>query len=172
MKKGKVVEMINVIDKILIKSTESSFNWILIQNKTSLIQNKTALKEIQKSIEEYLKPSDRFNEYEKKRIELCVKYCNKDETGNPKLIPVLNLSGQKIADEFDGLKDNAEFQSLLSQLTEEYQDVKDEMINKQNFYETTIKNEEVEVNLKKISIDKVPNILTGTELEILSEMIE
>ena len=165
MKKGKVIEMINVIDKILIKSTESSFNWILIQNKTSL-------KEIQKSIEEYLKPSDRFNEYEKKRIELCVKYCNKDENGNPKFTPVLNLSGQKIADEFDGLKDNAEFQSLLSQLTEEYQDVKDEMNNKQNFYETTIKNEEVEVNLKKISIDKVPNILTGTELEILSEMIE
>lgn len=164
MKKGNVEESLRVINIILNKSSESDLNWVVIKNKKILEKEKELL-------DEYRKPSEKFMEYENKRIELCKKYANKDEKGNVLFDDVIDLQGNRNK-EFSGLRDNQEFQEKFKLLIDDYKDELEEENKKLNYYENIIKNEEIETPLNKIKT-KIPNgIISGKDMEFLLEMID
>ena len=51
----------------------------------AMARNKSALKKELETLQEAVKASDKFAEYDKKRIELCEQYADKDEKDKPKL---------------------------------------------------------------------------------------
>lgn len=165
MKKGLISKVIVTIDEILKNSKESDLNW-------KLIQNKNLLKKEQELIDEYLKPSEKFTEYEQKRMKLCFDYCEKNEDNSPKITKVFDLQGNE-REEFTGLRENKEFIEKFAELNKEYEFVLKENLDKQIFYNTTIINEEVEIKFKKIKVSQIKNdIINGQQMEILSELIE
>ena len=50
-----------------------------------MAKNRRLIEEESKILQEALKPSDKFQEYDKKRIEMCEKYADKDDKGKAKL---------------------------------------------------------------------------------------
>ena len=164
MKKGSFEAVLKEIDEILKNSKEEIVNWYLIQNKNMIKKEKEV-------VDEYKKPTDKIIEYERKRIDLCMKYCTKDENGNAKIIESIDLEGNKHK-EFQGLRNNKEFEEKFQELNKEYENEITEFNNKQNCYETTIKNEEVEFKFKKIKLSQLKNVMNGYQMELLSEMIQ
>ena len=125
------------------------------------LKNKKLISDEIKVFEDLLKPSDGFLEYDKKRIELCVKYSKKDEKGKS---IIENNS-------YAGLTDNKEFEKELGQLKEEYKEVMDERLKLLEEYNKMLE-EEIELNFHKILLEDIPTDITGQQLELLMPIIK
>lgn len=121
---------------------------------------KLVLDEIQ-LFEESIKPSDKFLEYNKKRIELCEKYCQKDKENNP------IIKNNK----YCGLERNNEFEKEIELLNEESKEVINEKKGLEEEYNKMLM-EEIELNFHKILLDDVPIDITGQQLELIMPIIK
>jgi len=157
MKNVEMIQLVQVIDKVLPVSKKVKFNYLL--NK-----NKRLIDEEQKTLAEISKPSDKIVEFETKRLELCRTHCTKDDDGNP----VLN----KDTNRFEGLDKSAKFKKAFEKLAKEYDEAIKENQEKMNQYDELLQ-EESKVELVKIPIDIVPDdVIAGNDLAILMEIIE
>lgn len=121
---------------------------------------KKFLKEL-KEIAKLMEMSEEFKIYEKKRVEICEKFCEKDEEG--KAIVKNNA--------YAGLKENAEFDSAMDALSEENK----ELINarkKQISEYNNFLNEEFEIDIYKIKLEDVPSDISVNQLKSIEFMIE
>lgn len=94
-----------------------------------------------------------IGEFEAKRIELCEKYAEKDETGN-----VITIDGK-----YQGLTENIEFIKVFSELSSEYKDKFEEL--------DSILKAEVDIKFITITPDDIPSI-TPAESYILLPLFE
>jgi len=156
MKKIAILKAYNVFDYILKKNEKNvKYNYLIAINKDKI-------KSIKEVITEINKPSKEQNEYQEKRIDLCKKYCDKDDNGNP-------ITTKKDNKEiFSGLENNEEFKKEFEQLNEDNKGVIEEIENQSKQLSELLEEEE-SIEWKKINIDLFPN---NTETEIIEFFIE
>ena len=125
----------------------------------SILKNKRRIEEEIKLFEEVIKPNPGFEEYERKRIVLCEIHSEKTEQGNPVIV------GDKYK-----LIDVDVFNIELEKLKEGYQDVINERINQINEY-NLILDEDIHIDMMKISFNDLPLDITSKQLESIEFMV-
>jgi hypothetical protein len=122
-------------------------------------KNKAKLQGEQKAVQEGAQPSEKFLEFESKRIALCQEMVDKKEDGSP----VMNHQGFVI------LKRKAEFDTAMESLSAEYQEAID-LRKEQIKAATELMEEPCKVELHKIDIELFP-ALSINQMEALLPMI-
>lgn len=130
------------------------FAYAIAKNKKLVLAELEILKDV-------LKDSDNFIEYDKKRIELCEKYCTKDDKGKPV------IKNRK----YDGLTKNEEFTKKLDELGEKFKEVIDEKKKRAEEYKNLL-DEEVEFEFYKIKLENVPEDITAAQIESVDAILE
>ncbi|MBU0959785.1 MAG: hypothetical protein KKB31_07600 [Nanoarchaeota archaeon] len=153
--KKEAIKRVNELQ--LVKGIENfKFSYAVIKNKKKLEQAIDL-----ELMQEALKPSEKYTEYNNKRIKLCEQYCKKDDDNEP----------IKIRNQYVGLLGNKEFLNAVEELQKEYQQVIDATEQKAKDYgkmiEDTIEFEpfyidktlmETEEELKKLSPEQTEAI--------------
>jgi len=76
IKREKLFRMWDAFQKLSMKKSSVKFHYLVLKNKKLLEPEIEAVKELGK-------PPEAYQEFDKKRIDMCNEYCTKDETGNP-----------------------------------------------------------------------------------------
>lgn len=131
----------------------------------ALSKNKAHLESEIKYLLKGLKPTKEYEPYEKKRTELCMKYCKKDKNGNPLIV--------REAYSFD-IEDRKKFDIELVKLNEidEYKDVVNKRDQQTKDYEKHLEDDVVNFDFHKLSIESIPNDITVKQMDMIIEMIE
>lgn len=129
-----------------------------IQTTYKIVKNRKLIEPEIEAIQEAIKPSEKFIEFEKKRVELCEKFCKKDSGGKA----IVENNSYAFED-----SELPKFQVELKNLQSEYQ----EEFDKRKMVEKDIENltnEEIEVDVTKIAINDIPDdFLTISQFETL-----
>ena len=126
----------------------------------AVVRNKKACGAKVEEFKEALKPSDRFTEYDKKRVELCKTHAKKDESGEAVVV-----NGEyRIADV-------QAFTNDLNTLQGEYRDAIDDYTQKIKGFDD-IADEDAGIILEQVSSDDMPKDITPSQLEVLYEMVK
>lgn len=123
-----------------------------------IIKNVKKIKDELEIAQDLLKDEE-YMEFDKKRIELCDKYAEKDEAGKSKLANGAYVIAEETKEEFD---------KKVSELQNEYQLIIEGYKKK----EFDVLEEDIKVDFYKIALDKLPEDLTGIELSTISELME
>jgi hypothetical protein len=126
----------------------------------AVLKNKKAIEKELEILEELKKPSEKEQEFEKKREGLCIKYAKKDENGNA-----------KIKDNQYIIEDNDKLQEDFKKLVEDNKNLEQEKVKKQKELNSLLE-EEVDIDLYKIKQDNLPNEITANQLEKIELIIE
>ena len=155
MKRKDLFSVYSVIEAMLKESKVVKLNFYLLENKKKI---KDAIDNIVGSIN----VTDKYKEYDNLRVELCKKYCSKDSNG----VPIIK------DDNYVGLDDNEEFSEKLKELIKNNKSTVDEYIKSMKEYNALL-DEDVDLGLKKINIELIPNdLITGEMQEILLPLLE
>jgi hypothetical protein len=156
--RGKLVSLWQILS--LVGNTPGSVKFHYSVNK-----NKKLLEPEVKSLEEAKKPTERFLEWEKKRLEICKELAEKDEAGQPVLVPVNGTTVFKFSDENRSL-----FEQKISAVRDEYEDAIKDFQDKERQFDELLR-EEVEIELHLIPLSAVPDTLslTGPQTEVFTE---
>jgi hypothetical protein len=142
IKKGTVLTLSQVLNYLTSQKTDMRFHYKLYKNSQILEPEVKALQTINKS-------DAKFNEFEKKRLELCQLHAEKDEAGEPKKI----IEGQQ---ERFLIADEEAFTAEINKFKDEYTDaIEAEEKRKAEFM--SILDEEIELELIKIKEDAIPD---------------
>lgn len=149
----KMLDVYILIDEILKKSEKVKFNFRLFEEQEKIEKEK-------KRLEEVAKPNDKINDFERKRLMLCNRHCEKDE--NKKPIIENNM--------FKGLVGNKEFNKDFLELKEGYKEDLEKQENKLKEVDDLLK-EEIEIKFEKINLDLIPDdIIDGIKMKKLKEV--
>lgn len=153
MKRKELYDLLNGFETVKdLKGVK--FAYARAKNKKLVLAELELLKDV-------LKDSEKFVEYDKKRIELCEVYCTKDDKGKPV------IKNRK----YDGLTKNEEFTKKLEKLGEEFKEVIEQKKKNAEEYQTLLDGE-VDIPLHKIKLDDVPSDITGAQLESIDFILE
>ena len=161
--KIKVHEIIDLSNKI----SENYENLNLLQGPKFLYvisENIKLLNDEIIKLNKLIKGSDRYNEYQDKRISTCIKYSRKNEEGSPKM--VINNG----IEEFD-IDQTEEFTAEIKKLQAEYKEEIDEFMEQVRTYNNRLE-EEIDINFKTISIDDIPENINFELMSVVTRFIE
>lgn len=161
--KIKVHEMIDLSNKI----SENYENLNSLQGPKFLYvitENIKLLNDEIIKLNKLIKGSDRYNEYQDKRISTCVKYSRKNEDGSPKM--VINNG----IEEFD-IVQTEEFTTEIKELQTEYKEEIDKFMEQVRTYNDRL-DEELDINFKTISIDDIPENINFELMSVVTRFIE
>jgi len=161
MKRRDLLNLTNQI-KLLrdVKSTKLAYN--LMQNLHLINKIGQPSTIIQSKIDKLT--ATKIQEFNTKRIDLCHDHAKIDDKGNPIIIRVNDV------DQYD-IKDKPAFESDLKKLREEYKDI----FNEQKELYTQLAellNEEIEVEIIKVSVQDLPKDLSLLDLEKIKDLLE
>lgn len=160
--KIKVHEIIDLSNKI----SENYENLNLLQGPKFLYvisENIKLLNDEIIKLNKLIKGSDRYNEYQDKRISTCIKYSRKNEDGSPKM--VINNG----IEEFD-IDQTEEFTAEIKELQAEYKEEIDEFMEQVRTYNNRLE-EEIDINFKTISIDDIPENINFELMSVVTRFI-
>jgi len=153
IKRTEIIQMFNGLQKL--GNLEGvKFSYAIVKTAKILSDEIYALKES-------IKSSDAFNEYERKRLELCNKYCSKDEAGKP-----LMKDGY-----FVGLDKNTDFIKEIETLKEKFKETLEARKKQEQEYAKML-DEEVDVDIYQISLEDVPKNITVEQMAIIEKLIK
>lgn len=145
LQKQEVISISNIIDKILAESNKIKLNYKLL---SILDEFKNEKEKIQNILEKFQK------EYDEKRLEICKRHCTKNEDGT-----------EKIKDnKFCGLEDNENFIKEINIMNESFDEKRMELTN--------ILKEDIEFDIDLVSVDLIPDVINGQELDVLRRILE
>lgn len=128
----------------------------------TIAKNKEVIKPIVDKLNKMIKMSDRFMEFDKKRVEINEKYAERDEKGNPIMKE----------ERFTIPKDKKEdFQKEIEALKTEYKDAVSERETQKKELEAFLK-EEITLDFKTIPLSIIPEDINVDEMEILAPLVE
>lgn len=159
MKRENVINVFGIMNVLSEEKTTAKGAYGIAKNKKIAEAEVKAIQEAQQKVE----MPEKFNEFDKKRIELCEEVADKDEDGKP--IKINNGQQFSISQE-----KQEEFAEKLKALREEYKEAieqKDKI--EQDFID--LLSEEIEVEFHKVMIDDLPNNITANQIEALDEII-
>lgn len=155
MKRRNFQTAMNALDAVSnLKGVKFAFT--ILKNK-KIIEHK--VEEEKDIFAKVLEMSERFKEFEEKRVSLCVKYSTKDENGNP-----ITTNEQ-----YD-IVDKDAFKNEYIPLMDEYKDDLEARNKQMQEYENLL-DEEIEIEFKKVDFNDLPEDLTSKQLEELDFMI-
>ena len=125
----------------------------------SVAKNLKMLESETQNILKAVAPSKEYQEYDKKRVEICMKHAE-DDNGKPKFV-----DGNFI------IKDRKKFDKEIEQLREEYKDVLKEHDKKVEEYKEFLE-EESDYKPYQVSKDDLPPELTANELAGIFDLIK
>jgi len=150
-----LLENLNKLDNL----TGVKFNWVIDRNREQLEKE---TKDIMKVSE----PSEKFQEYDKKRIEILQKYSEKDDNGNPKFTQT--NQGMVRFDIND--KNMKKFQKEIDALTKEFEkEIKDR--DKQLFEYDKFLNEEVTPEFEMLTLEDIDEGITGEQFKVVTAFL-
>ena len=107
-----------------------------------------------------VKRHSKEKEFERRRVEICEKYCDKDDDNNPVLEH----------DAFQGLQDNADFDTDMDKLRKEFKAVMDHREKEKKVFDARLE-EEVEIDIHKVFLDIIPEAITANQLAGIMPMV-
>jgi hypothetical protein len=125
----------------------------------AIIKNKKKIEEEIKVLEEVVKPSEKYAEFEKVRIQLCEFYSEKDANNNP----VVEENKYKITDQ-------EVFNTELLKIKDEYNTYITDRENQINEYNKML-SEDISIDFTKINFIDLPIDITPKQLEDISFMV-
>lgn len=154
--KTELLQLYNAIESIGddIK-VHPKFGYAMAKNKKMLTYEYEPLMDV-------IKPSDEMIAYERKRLEICSKFCEKDEKGEPELVGQNFIIKQE---------NQPAFSSRVDKLKEKNKEVLDENTKKSEEVNDILK-ETVEMNLYKIDIDFFPEGLNQSQFDVLMILVK
>lgn len=161
--KIKVHEMIDLSNKI----SENYENLNLLHGPKflyAITENVKLLNDEIIKLNKLIKGSDRYNEYQDKRISTCVKYSRKNEDGSPKMVINNDI------EEFD-IDQTEEFTKEIKELQAEYKDEIDKFMEQVRTYNNKL-DEELDIDFKTISFDDIPNNINFELMSVVMPFIE
>lgn len=161
--KIKVHEMIDLSNKI----SENYENLNLLQGPKflyAITENIKLLNDEIIKLNKLIKGSDRYNEYQDKRISTCVKYSRKNEDGSPKMVINNDI------EEFD-IVQTEEFTTEIKELQAEYKEEIDKFMEQVRTYNNRL-DEELDINFKTISIDDIPENINFELMSVVTRFIK
>ncbi|MBD3260093.1 MAG: hypothetical protein GF334_00145 [Candidatus Altiarchaeales archaeon] len=151
LKKSEVLAINAILARISKDGTEEAPTKLSRRFAYGIAKNSRRIKDEVESIQEAMKP---VSEYEQKRIDLCKKYADKDDEGNPILKDNV----------YQGLRDNEEFRKEIDALSDEYE----KSIEGVN----TILSEETAIDFYEIPLDDFPEQISVGEMEVLLPLVK
>lgn len=121
----------------------------------AVARTKAKLKPEIEALDEALKPDNAFQEYEKKRLNLCRKYARKDEFGEP------IVQGNQFV-----FENREEFEAQMIPLDDEYVNAIEVRKAQLEDYQKSLR-EPITVEVHQVSPDDLPQDLTVKEMEVL-----
>jgi len=130
------------------------FSFIMIKNKKKLLE------EIQ-SLQKAAEPSGKGKEYENARIELCHKYCDKDDRGRSVMLD----DGT-----FSGVEDNPEFHREITELKKEMSEGYEERSKQVDEYNKML-DEEIAFKFYQVDFEDIPSDITPAQMEMIMPLV-
>jgi hypothetical protein len=117
-----------------------------------------------------IEPDDAYAEYDKKRIELCKKYADKDKNEKPVTLPI--RKGSNIVRFIIKKAENKElFNAEMEVLNEEYKDAIEKRNGSVKEFEKILDGD-CDVKLEMIDLKDIPADITGEQLVNINEMVK
>lgn len=145
----------------LLKGLKSVKNLRGVKFAYGAVKNKHKVEAEIECLKEVVKPSEKYDEFDKKRMEICEKYCSKDKEG--KSIIKGNV--------YEGLKDNRRFDKEIKRLRKDYQKVIEERKTQLNEYNKMLE-EEIKIDFHKVLLKDVPEDISSEQLEKILPIID
>lgn len=133
------------------------FAFTVLKNRKKIL---TQIDEDKEIFEKILEPSERFKEYETKRIELCVLMSDKDDEGEPLIV-----------DNQYKIIDITTFNIKLEELSTDYTEDINIHQKKMDEYSSLLE-EDINIEFIKIDIDVLPEELTEKHLLNIEFMLD
>jgi len=127
----------------------------------AISKNKKMLKDEIESLQEIIKPSKEIEEYERKRINLCEKYAEKDKNNKP----IIEDNRYKFIND-----DKDKFEKDIKILMDENKELLEKQ-NKKNEEYLKLLEEDIEINLYKINKSDIPEKITPRQLDYIIDLI-
>jgi hypothetical protein len=148
-------DLYQALDQNFFKDLKGAkFNYAMVRNK-SILKSELAL------VESAFKASEKYFQYDSKRVDLLKKYAEKDEKGNP----VIESNNFKLLPE-----EEKKFLDELNVVKEEFADALKER-EKQSQEFNKLLDEPISFELHMISLDIIPDEVTKEQMEILMPLI-
>jgi len=131
-----------------------------------ILKNIELLEKEVKSLVEVSKPAEAFLSYDKDRVDLCVKFCKKDENGE--LLKKDSGNGQA---EYDIDINSEEWKDAITKLKETHSQAlsdRDEQMKQYN----ELLDSELSIELNLISLNDVPNDISLDLMKIIKPFIK
>lgn len=157
----KNIDIINLYQSI--NSNEDIKKLSGIKLSLLLLQNSDILENYIKTLQKTVEPTEKYNVYEQKRVELCEKYAIKNEDGTPK---TKNVNGNI---EFD-INQTDEFNENMKKLNDEFSETIKDHNKKINEYNSFMF-EDADIALKQINSELLPDNVTYEILKILKPIL-
>ncbi|MDD3302229.1 MAG: hypothetical protein PHN31_01640 [Candidatus Gracilibacteria bacterium] len=136
----------------------SKFAYAMIKNK-KLIRNEL------ENIEGSIFDTENYKEYNKLRIELCEKFCEKNQDGS--CIFINDINGQQSYK----IENKKEFEKEILELQEKFKEDIEHKTNQLVEYNKLL-DEEINIELFMIKSDDLPNMLTVEQTESIFDLIK
>lgn len=130
----------------------------------TIIKNIDLLEKEIKKISETIKPTNEYDEYEKKRTELCINFCKKDQDNN------LIYKNTENGKEYDIDTLDPKWIEAIEKLKEEYQTTIDER-NKQIEQYNNLLDKDADIKFDKMNFDKIPENVSLEHMLLLKYFI-
>lgn len=128
----------------------------------TIAKNKEVIKPTVDKLNKMIKMSNRFMEFDKKRVEINEKYAERDEKGNP------IMKEERFTIPNDKKED---FEKEIEALKTEYKDAVSERETQKKELEAFLK-EEITLDFKTIPLSIIPEDINVDEMEILAPLVE
>jgi len=151
IKKSEVVKLSRIFEYFKSQKLGRKFSYFITRNNIKLKDEVEALKEI-------MAPSEKYQEFDKKRAEIASNMADKDDKGKPIIV---NNSYQII-------ENQSKFDKTISDLRTEYKEAIEEFEKTAKVYNEILK-ETVPFEPYAIGIDNLPDELEPEIMEILVE---
>ena len=153
--KGTVNAMLQKLETVIKLEASTVFSYAIAKNKGVL---ESIIKQIRN---ERPNPSEKYIEFNNKRIDIIKELATKDAKGNPVIKPDGNYD----------LPDMSLFDKQFDPLKEEYKETVDEFEEKEKAYFQSMTNE-MEIDIHKIQMEYVPKIITPEQMESILPFVE
>lgn len=152
MKKSELIILYNNFD--LLKEYKG------VKFAYGISKNKEKIKSETKSLQEASRQSEKYSEFENKRLKLCRKYSKKDNNYNP----IIENDNFVLINQDD-------FDEEFKILKEEYKDTIKERETQIEEYEKLL-GEEIKIDFYKIEMEDIPADITVKHFEVIKDLIK
>jgi len=153
MKNKDLLDLFSALESVNSDTCSAKFKYGIARNK-KIIETQI------KILQDLIKPSDEYIQAENERLAICYKYCERDESNNPRMINNMFVMKEDT---------RAESDTEITEFMAKNKDIFDEAVKKSQEV-SAILEEEVNIELYSITIDAVPDTIKQAEMDVFTRL--